>query len=129
MINRDELSAVGPRGLCGSRVTAPNFKEGEEEHHCMAKTNRRLYLDHALLRERAGSEARTMKNDYKISRAPRDTAGRYTCANCLGMIAPPGRLGRRHVPRQHARSREQDRRYDRALLPLRPERPSLSTIR
>jgi hypothetical protein len=28
-----------------------------------------------------------MKNDYKISRALRDTAGNYTCANCLGMIA------------------------------------------
>ena len=28
-----------------------------------------------------------MKNDYKISRALRDTAGRDTSANCLGMIA------------------------------------------
>jgi hypothetical protein len=25
MIIRDELSPVGPRGLCGSHVTAPNF--------------------------------------------------------------------------------------------------------
>jgi hypothetical protein len=53
----------------------------------MAKTSRRLHLDHALLREPTGSEVRTMKNDYKLSRALRDTVGRYTCANCLGMIA------------------------------------------
>jgi len=53
----------------------------------MAKTDRRLYLHYALLREPAGSEARTMKNDHKISRALRDTVGSYTCANCLAMIA------------------------------------------
>src|SRR5437870_3297007 len=54
---------------------------GRNEDHGMAKTDRRLYLHYALLREPAGSEARTMKNDYKISRALRDTVGSYTCAN------------------------------------------------